>query len=344
MKALITGGTGFVGSHLARALAQRGHQVRVLHRPSSKLGALEGVVFESALGDVLEDDALRAACMGCDWVFHVAAVADYWRADKAHMFEVNVEGTRRVLQAAYEAQVKRVVFTSSAAAVGFRDDGRPSDERIPFNLPPDQFPYGHSKWLAEGVVQEAVAKGQAVVTVNPVIVMGPGDLNLISGRFILEGRRLQWTIPITAGGVGVVDVRDVARWQIAAAEQGRVGERYLLGTANYKFRAWYAMIADTVGVARPFIALPNALLPPIIVMIDLLRRFGLQLPVDADQARLGARDIFFDYSKTWGELGEPQIEMSRSLQDTFHWYLDNGYIKDDWLYRLLRTIKKPRQD
>src|SRR5215470_18129617 len=105
MKALVTGGTGFVGSHVVRALNEAGHSARVLHRVSSRMNALEGVDFESCIGDILDENALRAACEGCDWVFHVAAVADYWQADVSHMFAANIEGTRRVLRAARQAGV-----------------------------------------------------------------------------------------------------------------------------------------------------------------------------------------------------------------------------------------------
>lgn len=308
--------------------------MRVLHRASSRLDALTGIDYESALGDVLEPEALRAACAGCDWVFHVAAVADYWRADTAWMFEVNVEGTRRVLQAAREAGVKRAVFTSSAAAIGLRDNP-PADEAVGFNLRPERFPYGYSKVQAEAVVQEAVQGGQDVVIVNPVVVLGPGDLNLISGRFITEVKRLQWAVPVTSGGISVVDVRDVARWHLAAAEQGRTGERYILSAANYSFREWYALVAEVVGVTRPFLPLPGFILPPMVLLIDALRRAGINLPVDANQARLGARSIFFDPRKAHTELGPPQISMRQSLEDTYRWYLENGYIRQDALARLL---------
>jgi dihydroflavonol-4-reductase len=338
LKALVTGGTGFVGSHVARALADAGHSLRVLHRASSRRDALEGVAYESAIGDILDSDPLRAACAGCQWVFHVAAVADYWRADHARMLEANVEGTRRVLDAAREAGVQRVVFTSSAAAVGLRADGKPADESVAFNLRPERFPYGYSKVQAERVAQEAVQRGQEVVIVNPVVVMGPGDLNLISGNFIVQIRRLQWTVPVTSGGIGVVDVRDVARWHMLAVERGRGGERYLLGTANYALREWYAMIADTVGVAHPFLPLPGFVLPALAAGVDLLKGAGINLPVDADQTRLGAKNIFFDYHKAWRELGEPQIDMRQSLRDTYSWYQEHGYIKDDWLSRLLGRL------
>lgn len=340
VKALVTGSTGFVGSHIIRLLNEAGHTVRALHRSSSRLDALAGLTYESALGDVMDEDALRSACDGCDWVFHVAAVADYWQADETHMMAVNVEGTRRVLKAAREAGVKRVVFTSSAAAIGIRRDGLPADENVPFALPPHKFPYGYSKVKAEEVVQYAVKEyGQDIVTVNPVVILGPGDLNMISGRFITEMARLQWTIPITSGAVGVADVRDIARWHILAAEKGRTGERYILGTANYSYADWYQLVAETVQVKAPIFPLPALALPVIAWGVDVLRGWGLQLPVDADQTRLGGKNIIFNYRKAWDELGTPTVEMPRSLHDTYHWYLEHGYIqKADKVADLLAAI------
>jgi dihydroflavonol-4-reductase len=326
MRALVTGGTGFVGSHIARALVAAGHTVRVLHRPTSKRDALEGLTYESALGDILDENALQAACESCDWVFHVAAVAEYWRADKSHMFEANVEGTRRVLRAARAAGVKRVVFTSSAAAVGQRADGKPADETTAYNLSPEQFPYGYSKVLAEGVVKEAVAGGQDVVIVNPVIVMGPGDLNMISGSYIVQVKRLGPLVPVTSGGISVIDVRDVARMHLAAAERGRTGERYLLMAANYPHREWLGMIADVVGVRRPFLPTPDFVLPPTAALVNLARRVGISTPIDANQVLLGGRNMFVDGSKAWDELAKPQVDMRQSLQDTYGWYQEHGYL------------------
>jgi dihydroflavonol-4-reductase len=295
----------------------------VLHRASSRLDALAGLDCESIIGDILNRDSLRRACAGCDWVFHAAAVADYWRVDQQQMFIANVDGTRFVLDAAKEAGVRRVVFTSSAAAVGMRADGQPADETVAFNLPPERFPYGYSKVLAEEVVQQS---GQDVVTVNPVVVMGPGDLNLISGSFIMQVKRFGWMITVTSGGVAVTDVRDVAHWHLAAAEKGRAGERYLLGTANYPHREWLQMIAEVIGTPRPRIYIPDALLSPVAGLIDVVRSLGISTPVDSNQVRLGAQRIYFDFSKAWAELGRPQIEMRQSVQDTYAWYVEHGYI------------------
>ena len=326
MKTLVTGATGFVGSHVARALVDAGHSVRVLHRQSSRLDALEALPYESVIGDITDLDALRLACEGCEWVFHVAAVADYWRADLARMFDANVEGTRRVFRAARETGVKRVVFTSSAGAVGMREDGKPADETDSFNLPPIRFPYGYSKWLAEEIARAQARTGQDIVIVNPVVVMGPGDLNMISGNFVTRIKQLGPLVPVTSGGVAVIDVRDVARMHLAAAERGRAGQRYILGAANYAYSDWFMMIADTVGVARPFFVAPDFALPIVARAIDLARAVGIPTPIDANQTRLGARNIFFDYSKAWNELGEPLVDMRQSLQDTYRWYVEHGYL------------------
>lgn len=338
MKTLVTGGTGFVGSHIVRQLLDAGHEVRVLHRASSRLDALAGLDFESALGDVTDAASLRAACAGCDWVFHVAAVADYWRSAPDKLYHVNVEGTRNVLNAAREAGVQRVMFTSSAAAIGLRDDGQPADESQPFNLPPERFPYGHSKAEAEAVVREAVAIGQDAVILNPVVIIGPGDLNAISGTFVLQTQRLQGLMPITSGGIAVIDVRDVARAHLVAAAKGRTGERYILSAANISNRLWFEMIAEALDVVAPRLRTPDWLLSPTARLADGLQRLGVTLPVDANQIRLGANHIYFDPAKAHAELGPPQVSIADSLRDTVAWYRERGYLNEQGLRAGLKRM------
>lgn len=323
--ALITGGTGFIGAHVARALTEAGYTVRILRRPNSKLNLLEGVPVQHAIGDVMDADSLRVAMEGCDWVFHVAAIADYWRAQRVKMYLVNVDGTRHVLEAAREAGVRRVVFTSSAAAIGLRPDGKPSDESEPFNLPPARFPYGHSKWLAEGLVQKAVAAGQDVVILNPSVVFGPGDANLISGSMITEAAR--GIIPpfYPAGSVSAIDVRDVARAHLAAAERGRTGERYVLGTMDMSYAELFRHICGLVGAKAPSRPLPRPLADLAARGIGVVGALGLKLPVNADQVWLSARPVCFDSRKAWRELGTPRISLTQSLADTYQWYKENGY-------------------
>ena len=342
MKALVTGATGFVGSHLVRLLLAEGHTVRALYRSQKKLDILEGLDIEPIQGDLDDVALLREACAGCDWVFHVAAKADYWRSDdKAQMERINVDGTRNVLQASNEANVGRVIFTSSASTIGFRADGLPADETEPFNLSPERFYYAYTKVLAEQVVADAVKAGQDVVTVNPTIIIGPGDLNAISGTFIIETAKTQWLTPISSGGVAVIDVRDVARGHLLSAEQGQAGERYILNTANISHREWFNIITDAMNVGRPLFQTPDFILPIVANAIDLLRRVGISTPIDSNQARLGSSFVYFDNSKAQEQLGFiPQIEMEQSVRETFAWYEAHGYIQETVMTKAIHRLGK----
>lgn len=336
MKALVTGGTGFVGSHLVRLLCEQGHSVRVLYRSPNKLSVLEGLDYEAVQGDLDDRDGLQAACDGCDVVFHVAAKADYWKDDdKDLMLQINVDGTRNVLWAAQSANVKRVIFTSSASAVGIRDDGQASDESEPFSLRPERFWYAYSKVLAEEVVAEFVADGLDVVTLNPTVIIGPGDLNAISGTFIIETARLQWLTIMSTGGLSVIDVRDVVQAHLHAVDRGRTGERYILTTANYPYRVWFRMIAEACHVPKPIFTSPDWMLEPTARLIEFLRNVGIQTPLDANQTRLGGTNVFFDGRKAYNELFTPQIDLETSLRETYQWYQANGYIEQSVLTRLL---------
>lgn len=338
MLVCVTGGTGFVGSYVVKALLDDGHQVRVVHRVTSKLDALSGLEYESVIGDVTDKDSLVKAFADCDWVFHAAAVADYWRSDKDTLFSINVEGTRNVLEAAHEADVKRVIFTSSAATIGLPDDDTPSDESVPFNLAAEQFPYAYSKLLAEEIVAEAVENGQDVVILNPSVVIGPGDLNMISGTYITQVAQWQWLVPKSSGGIAVIDIRDVAASHLAAAKKGKTGERYILNTANYSNNEWFSLIAEVTGVAPPLLATPDFALPIVANVVSSLRKLGLNTPIDATQVRLGGTCVWFDGSKAQEELHHSQIEMRQSVEETYRWYQENAYITDTIMSRLLKRI------
>ncbi|MBZ0306365.1 MAG: NAD-dependent epimerase/dehydratase family protein, partial [Anaerolineae bacterium] len=155
----ITGATGFIGSHVTRVMLQNGHTVRILRRPTSKLDALQGLDVEHAIGSLWDVDALTRHMHGMDWVIHTAAVSEYWRSSKADIYKTNVDGTRALLLAAERAGVKRFIFTSSAAAVGYLGGGRSANEDTYFNIDPRLSPYGHSKFLAEAEVYRAIQRG-----------------------------------------------------------------------------------------------------------------------------------------------------------------------------------------
>lgn len=329
MKALVTGATGFIGANLIEALAQRGWSARALRRQTSSLRALEGLTYESAIGDINLAETLPAAMEGIEVVFHVAASADYWRSDKQKIMRVNVDGTRNVLQAALNAGVKRVVFTSSCASLGKPAFGQMVNERAQFNLRPDEFPYGYSKHLAEQVVQEFVQRGLDVVIVNPAVVLGPRDVNQISGSIIVEAAKRNLPA-MPPGGVSFIDVADVCAGHLAAAEKGRTGERYILTSENLWYRDVFNAIAQIVGKKAPALALPGGAFRFAGDVVDFAREsLKMKLPLNGEQVRFSADTFWFDASKARRELGLNPMPFIDSARRTYEWYKANGYIQND---------------
>jgi len=327
MKALVTGSTGFVGANLCAALVQRGWSVRALHRASSRLDALQDVTVEHAIGDVTEPETLIEAIHGCDVVFHVAAVADYWRQSVDKLYRINVDGTRAVCQAALDAKVHRLVFTSSVASLGIPRPGQLADESHQFNLPPERFRYGHSKLLAEGVVRDFVARGLEAVIVNPSIILGPGDLNLISGSIVTEVASGHVPPVYPPGGVNYIDVADVCVGHIAAAERGRAGERYVLAAHNLTHREAMQIVCEVAGIPGPRFELPRALIRPLAAMIDLAAKLLRRpLALNGDQLRMSGEFIYFDAGKAARELSLPQTPFRQTVERTYQWYKSHGYL------------------
>ncbi len=212
--------------------------------------ALQGLPVEHCPGDILDEAAVAQAVAGCELVFHVAGMASYWRSSRPAVYRANVNGTRVVVRACLRAGVTRVVHTSSVAAVGIRRDRRPADETVPFDGLSATFAYADSKHRGEGEVGWAVAQGLDAVIVNPGVVIGAGDHNLISGSLIVEFARGH--VPaILPGGMCIADVDAVVQGQLAAAERGRRGERYILGGENLSYREITAIIGDVAGRRPP---------------------------------------------------------------------------------------------
>jgi dihydroflavonol-4-reductase len=326
MKALVTGATGFIGANLVEALTLHGWQARALRRQSSSLRALEGLTYEPAIGDINDPPSLTAAMAGIDIVFHVAASADYWRSSADKMMRANVDGTRNVLQAAKDAGVRRVVFTSSCAALGKPPFGQAIDETAQFNLRTSEFPYGYSKRLAEQVCQEFVQAGLDVVIVNPAVVLGPRDVNMISGSLVVQAAR--HSLPaMPPGGVSVIDVADVCTAHIAAAEHGRTGERYILTGHNLWYSELFATIAKVTGKSAPSLTLPGGVFRAAGSAVDFAREtLKLSLPVNGEQVRFSADTFWFDASKAQRELGLTARPFQETVQRTYEWYQAHGFL------------------
>ena len=328
MLAFVTGGTGFVGSNLVAALIERGIGVRVLRRSTSSLVGLDGLACETCVGDVLDGvDTLTTAMAGCTWVFHTAAISDYWRhRGRKRLYRTNVEGTRNMLAAALRAGVERFVLTSSLAAMGLPAPGQTLTEADHFDLPPRRFPYGYSKHLAECELRRSVDAGLAAVAVNPSVVIGPGDVNRIESAMFVQAARGQLRVA-APGGTNFVAVGDVVQGHIAAAERGRVGERYILAGENLSFRDAFTTVCDVAGQPGPRVVLPRWTIPVAAAAVGAARFVvGPRLPIGGTQMRLSSIGIYADGGKARTELGVPCTPFRTAAQSAYDWYQENNYL------------------
>mgnify|MGYP001187734066 CR=1 FL=1 len=330
MQALITGASGFVGANIVAALNAAGWQARALVRRTSSLTALDGLTYSVAIGDVTDPKSLAAAMQGVDAVFHAAGVvADYWSQDASLTYRVNVNGTRHVVEAALAADVPpRLVFTSSQAALGFGEGQTAIDETHPFNLAPAFYPYGHSKALAEQVVQGAVRRGLHAVIVNPSIVLGPRDATLYNSRIVLEVQAGRLPL-VPPGGVNVVDARDVAAGHLLALERGRPGERYLLAGHNVTLVYLARQIAAALGVRGPAGAIPERLIGPLAAALDRANQLSpRRLPLAGDVLRFGSRFIYANNQKALAELGWTVTPLQETIGRAVAWLREVGALPD----------------
>ena len=301
MKILVTGGAGFLGSHLSRRLADEGHAVTVLRRPSKKPDALAGSSVRQELGDVMDAAAVERAVAGQEIVVHAAA-GRLPGPDGEAVYAPNVVGTRNVAAACLKHGVRRMVHVSSVAAIGVPDDRRPADERFAFNLDDSKLYYHLSKHRAEGVVNEAVARGLDAVVVNPATIWGPFGAAHRGGDVLRHMRHQRW-MQMSPGGVCIVHVGDVVGGIVGAMLKGESGERYILGGENLPYRAWLDKITAAIGARPRVVPVPAlatdalaALLKPLTSVHT--RFYGLYL-----RSFLASRSAFYDSTKASRALG-----------------------------------------
>lgn len=301
MKILVTGGTGFLGSHLARLLATDGHAVTVLRRASSKTSALEDVDVRHEIGDVGDASSVRRAAEGQDVAIHAAAgVTGDPARPESH--EINVSGTRSVVDACLDAGVKRLVHVSSIAAIGVPKDGTPANEDFVFNLGSSKLHYHVSKHRAEAVVQDGVARGLDAVIVNPGTLWGPfGDayrgIDIV--RMVRNARRLR----VSPGGVCIVHVDDVAGGIVSAMERGTPGSRHILGGDNLTYREWMTKIATALGVRPRFVPFPGIAIELVAMALGPMASIHPRFHGPYLRTYFAGRHAFYDSSKAAKELG-----------------------------------------
>ncbi len=327
MATLVTGATGFIGSHIARKLVHRGEKVKILVRKTSNTSNINDIDAERIYGDILDKDSLKKALEGCDTLYHTAGFVSFRKADYQKMEDINVGGTSNVLSAALETGVKKAVYTSSVAAVGVDPKGGVADENTPFTLEGEGIQYLNTKYYAEKKALKFFEKGLPVIIVNPSIVLGAGDVYLSSAGFVLWYCKKRFP-GYMDGTLNLVDVEDVAEGHILAAEKGKIGERYILGNKNMTLRELFDLLEKVTGIPSPKIKIPYFLAYTSAFLVE--RVLGLSFPnystMDLDSVKLSRFNWYVDSSKSIKELGYRQTPVEETIEKTVKWFKENGYL------------------
>ena len=302
--------------------------MRLLVRPTSSLKNLQGLKAETATGDLRDPASLEKAMSGCDTVFHVAADYRLWVRDPGEMYRSNVDGTRAILEAARKNNVRRVVYTSSVATIGFRKDGRPADEDSPVSVADMIGHYKRSKFMAEQIAMEAGRSGLHVVTVNPTTPIGEQDVKPTpTGRIVVDFLKRKFPAYVETG-LNLVDVRECARGHVAALEKGRTGERHILGGEDLTLKQILDKLGAITGLPSPKVKLPYLFAFAAGVVDEAITGMLLRREPRAtvDTVRMGKKKMFASSAKAEKELGWKIVPVENALRRAVEWFQANGYV------------------
>jgi dihydroflavonol-4-reductase len=327
LKAFVTGATGFLGAHVARVLAEQGADLRLLVRPTSDLRNIEGLKADRITGDLRSAPSLEKAVSGCDVVFHVAADYRLWVKDPEQMYRSNVEGTRSLLEAARKNGVRRVVYTSSVATMGFTSNGTVATEESPVSLADMIGHYKRSKFMAEQVAMAAGRGGQDVVIVNPSTPVGEMDIKPTpTGRIVVDFLKRKFPAYVDTG-LNLVDATECARGHTLALEKGRPGERYILGGENLTLKQILDKLAAITGLPSPRVKVPYFMALATGVVDELVtgRLRGKEPRATIDAVRMGRKKMFVSSAKAERELGWSVVPVDGALHRAAAWFRAKGY-------------------
>lgn len=327
MRVFITGATGFVGGHVARSYAAEGASLRLLTRWTSRLDSLEGLDAEVVSGDLREPEKLRTALTGCDALVHVAADYRLWVRDPKAMYDTNVDGTRELLRLAREVGVQRVVYTSSVATMGFKEDGTIVNEETPVGLGDMIGHYKRSKFLAEQQAIRAAQGGQHVVILNPTTPIGPGDAKPTpTGRIIVDFLNKKFPAYVDTG-LNLVDVAEVARMHVVALERGTPGERYILGGENLTLKQILDRMSSITGLPSPTMKVPHAVAMIFAFFDETIvgKMLDMEPRATVEAVRMGKKMMFASSAKAERELGFQVLPIYHALRSAIDWFVTRGY-------------------
>jgi dihydroflavonol-4-reductase len=328
MKAFVTGATGFVGSHVARALAAQGADLRLFVRATSRTDNIADLPAEVTVGDLRKPESLKAAMSGCDFVFHVAADYRLWVRNPEEMYQANVEGTRAIIQAAQESGVRRVIYCSSVATMGFKQTGEIVNEETPVTLANMVGHYKRSKFMAEQIALEAGRKGANVVVVNPTTPIGEFDIKPTpTGRIVVDFLKKNFPAYVDTG-LNLADVKEVARGHVLAMEKARPGERYILGGENLTLKQILDKLAEITGLPSPTMKVPHGVAMGFAAFDQFFTGIvlGKEPRATLEAVKMGRKKMFASSAKAERELGYQVLPVEEALRRAVAWFQTHGYV------------------
>ncbi len=320
-KILVTGASGFIGSNLVSRLVNDGHTVTTFGRSGTPSRKLRDLPIEHISGDVTNIESIYQAMPGKDVVFHLAGLVSYKKKDVHRQYGVNVVGTRNVMEAALRADVKRVIHTSSVAAMGIPKEGEIGTESLEYNLGGLGLNYCDSKYAAEQEVKTIFNRGLSVIILSPGITFGEGDKHP-HHHAIFTAMAKGALLGVPKGGVAFSDINDVVDAHVAAMDKGRPGERYCLVSANLSYREAAQIFARVQGVRAPMFEIPASVLVGLGSLAEaVMPMFGMQSPVSRQAAWLAQHKIFFSANKAIEELDFKPTPFEDTIRRVAPFYL-----------------------
>ena len=327
MKIFVTGATGFVGHHVARALAAEGADLRILVRKTSNLRNVEGIRGETHVGDLGDPDSIKPALEDCDAVMHVAADYRLWIPKPDEMYKANVDGTRELLRMAREAGVRRVVYTSSVATMHFRTDGIVINEDTPVTIKDMAGHYKRSKFLAEQEAIKAAQLGQQVMILNPTTPIGPNDSKPTpTGRIFVDFLKGKFPAYMDTG-LNLVDVAEVARTHVIALKVGTPGRRYILGGENLTLKQILDKMSAITGIPSPTVKIPFGVAATYAFFEEMItgRIRGKEPRATLEEVRMGRKKMFASSARAQQELDFKIVPIYPAMRAAIEWFRANGY-------------------
>lgn len=327
MKALVTGATGFIGGAVVRALVKSGIDVRVLARAGADLQNIQNLTVERVEGDLRDPASLRRSLAGCRQLYHVAAHYALWAKDPSIFYDINVTGTKNLLEAARDIGVERIVYCSTIGAIGLPPGGGLGTEETPVSLEQMAGHYKRSKYLAEQEVVKLAKAGLPVVIVNPSAPVGAGDVKPTpTGQVIVDFMKGRMPAYIETG-MNIVDVDDVAAGHLLAMEKGRIGERYILGNKNLMLREVFEIMSRLTGIKAPTIKLPRLAILPLAYANQWIANLTGQSPrIPLEGVKMAKYKMHYDCSKAIRELGIPLTPPEVALEKAVRWFRGHKYV------------------